>query len=50
MSQTQSEQLLRFVRMELLPLLLEQAVPGGIETMIQRLRLEYPDLELFSRD
>ena len=49
MSETQAEQLLRFIRMEVLPLLLERSVPGGIEIMIRRLRLEYPDLDLFSR-
>jgi hypothetical protein len=42
-------QLLEFIRHEVIPLLLSEAVPGGLGTMIQRLKLEYPDLDLFSK-
>lgn len=47
MRDDQTAQLLEFIRHEVLPLLLAEAVPGGMEIMIARLKSQYPALDLF---
>lgn len=43
-------QLLEFMRAEVLPLVLSSAPPEGVATLGQRLREQYSELDLFSKD
>lgn len=49
MTKAQEEQLLEFLRRDVMPLILDQYPPEGLDPLRARYDREYPDLELLPK-